>query len=156
MVFTVLSDDVVKGVKVGKATDNALKYLKDVSSYYRMPECFKVLNDVKEKIPCYEIPKEIELLKDGKYALEVCNPRLNKCVDLDSNALVDEVVIEGFEVYPVVEECSEVGRNDKLAYIVTGKGEVRVVRYEGDGVVLYVDEVVGVRPVKYRVFIKRG
>jgi len=33
---------------------------------------------------------------------------------------------------------------------------VRVVRYEGDGVVLYVDEVVGVRPVKYRVFIKRG
>ncbi len=154
--FTVLGDDVVKGVKAGKATDNVLKDLKDISSYYKMPECFKVLNNVKEKIPCYEIPNEVINLEEGKHALEVCNPRLGKCVSVDSKALLDEVIVEGFEVYPVVEEGSEVRYNDKIAYIITGKGEVRTVRYKGVGTVFYIDEVLGEKPVKYRIFIKRG
>ncbi len=72
----------------------------------------------------------------------VVDPRRDKLMLVLRDTPLSIVEAQGKRVYPLFREGDKVSINDKLFYIVTGKYEVRVVRSNTNGVVLYVSEVV--------------
>ena len=58
------------------------------------------------------------------------------------------IEIEGHRVYGVASEGDKIARGDRIAYIATGKGEVRLVRSGFEGVVVYVAQKPESKPEK--------
>ncbi len=121
---------------------------------YSQPKCYaRVCNDLKS-IQCYEL---VEILSSAQRPeVLVCNEVTNKCVEVQSTDELVVTEVSGSEVFANVKEGDYVRRGDKLAYIVTGKGEVRSVRSSSEGLVVLVYEVPTSRPSRIIIFVKEG
>jgi len=71
-----------------------------------------------------------------------------------SEAYILEAV--GRRIHSLVSEGDEVVRGSRVAYIYTGKGEVRVLRSDVEGVVAYISHELGSKPEKLLFIVVGG
>ncbi|MEM0371237.1 MAG: DUF2118 domain-containing protein [Ignisphaera sp.] len=67
-------------------------------------------------------------------------PKQNRVLHISKNTHIEIIEISGKHVYPLVDVGSNISRNSKLCYIVTKKYEVRSIKSDVDGIVIYVGE----------------
>ncbi|MEM1542304.1 MAG: DUF2118 domain-containing protein [Ignisphaera sp.] len=67
-------------------------------------------------------------------------PKHNKVLHVPKNTHIEIIEISGKRVHPLVDIGSNISRNSKLCYTVTKKYEVRSIKSDIDGVVIYVGE----------------
>ncbi|MEM2006332.1 MAG: DUF2118 domain-containing protein [Sulfolobales archaeon] len=131
-------------LKPGEASAKVLKDLDEVLRYYRPAECY-IENT---KIECHELALELIRKRSVEADLTVCNRRRDICLSLARGSKVAIVEISGSEVYPQVDIGDYVRVNELLAYIITGKGEVRSKRSALEGYVALLYEDPASRPLK--------
>lgn len=73
------------------------------------------------------------------------------CVDKDTSVCLME--IKGANPIVFVNEGDEIGERDKIAYIITGKSEVRVYKSVCEGIVFLVVNIPWERPEKYIIVV---
>lgn len=148
-------------------TSRINKYLDCISNYYEGVRCYvrgtpnqvsKVLpeefsKDFKE----VECPSLKDLIINDALSKEVviCNNRLGTCVHVLSNARVCVTEVSGREVILNVDETSQVGKDDLVAYVITGKGEVRNSYSRCEGYIILIEEFSG-RPQGYKIYVVGG
>ena len=133
-----------------KVSDELRDELKRLSYAYRPTKCYVLRNGDKEEIDCRELVSEV-FKGSLSRGYMVCNERNGNCIELGPD---DEVLwfdVTGKEVYFKIDECTNVKENDKIGYIVTGKGEVRTVRAPKSGYVVLIHEILGEKYSWYRV-----
>jgi len=131
-----------------------LRYeLRKLYKYYGVIKCFIIEGNELNKIDCGDLSKYViegKLIK----TLRICNERLgNVCVEANMGEKVITLEVVGKEVYFMLEEGSHVKRGQRIAYVLTGKGELRAVKSPVNGFVLFYDEILGEKPYKYRIFL---
>ncbi|HDD25762.1 MAG TPA: DUF2118 domain-containing protein [Acidilobales archaeon] len=145
---------------------------------YRITECFMKPEDVNEerlrgfslsiselsrvsvggvefvKVPCDYVRDYAIDLVNGKVTkdLMVYYPSRNARFLVPKDTDIKLVEVVGKQVFPLISEGVEVKARDKIAYIVTGKSEVRVVRSPADAMVIFIFYYPLHKPEKY-VFI---
>ncbi len=80
----------------------------------------------------------------------------DQCLLVREGAIAHSIEIEGYRVYGIVSEGENVAKGDRIAYIVTGKGEVRTVRSLFPGVVAYAAQKPESKPEKLLLIIIGG
>ncbi len=65
------------------------------------------------------------------------------------------IEVKGIQPYVFIEELSEIDEKDKIAYTITGKGEVRVTRSPCKGVVVLVVNLPWEKPERYIIVVVR-
>jgi len=95
---------------------------------------------VYERIP--ELAIDIE---EGVFKIDVAvhNPITNQALYVPMKTKAFLVEASGRSIYSLVNEGENVSSDKKLFYVVTNKSEVRVIRAEISGVVVYVGDVIG-------------
>ncbi len=139
-------------IKKGEATRRIREDLKELSKAYEPTKCYIIARNSKDEVDCSLISKNFlsgELDKD----VLICNERIGKCELITKGSNVVCIEVQGHQVYMLKDELSSVKEGDKLAYIVTNKGEVRVVRSPYKGLIALIDEVLGEKYTHYRVFM---
>ncbi|OYT50216.1 MAG: hypothetical protein B6U73_04505 [Desulfurococcales archaeon ex4484_204] len=122
----------------------------DRAGMYGVTKCYKV-GEGRTPIDCRVL---VEMLREGPPpSAEVCNERVGRCISFSKGDKLLILEVKGREVYLLKDECERVSRNERLGYVITGKGEVRVVSAPDDGYVLLLNEVLGERSPRYQVFI---
>ena len=137
---------------MGRATERVRKNLKELKKYYGVTKCYVESEGKRQEIPCENVP---ELLQEGtaKETVIVCNERLGKCVKAPKGTDIKVVEAEGREVYLTKDEAEDVGRWDKLGYVITGKGEGRTIKTPKAGKIIFIEEVLGEKPDHYRIYV---
>ncbi|MEM4774763.1 MAG: DUF2118 domain-containing protein [Sulfolobales archaeon] len=130
--------------KPGEASAKVLKDLDEILRYYRPVECY-IGNT---KIECHELALELIKKQHVEADLMVCNRRSDVCLSLARGSKVAVIEVSGLEVYPQVDIGDYVRINDLLAYVITGKGEVRSKRSALEGYVALLYEDPTSRPLK--------
>jgi len=127
-----------------RPTEKVLRDLEEVAKYYGRTICFKG----SEERPCSEVLGD---LTRGSTAsgITVCNERNNLCVELLEGSMLKVVELEGNEVFFQVDVGDLVRRGSVLAYVITGKGEVRSFRARDEGYVVFIHEDPIARPMRY-------
>jgi hypothetical protein len=146
-------------------TAKVKEYLKEVTNYYKGTSCYLVNTSVGttsimenlnnfEKVECVDIKNFISggLLEKE---LLICNERISKCILVLSGARVDVVEVRGYDVLLRVDEVLSVEEGDVLAYIVTGKGELRKFKSTRSGYVILIEEVID-KPQGYIIYLVDG
>lgn len=126
----------------------------DSPEAYSQPKCYVKTHDDIKSVQCHELVEL--LLSPQRPTVLVCNEVAGKCVEVRSSDKLAIIEVSGSEVFVNVRECDYVKRGSKLAYVITGKREVRSLRSDFDGSVVLVHEVPASRPPKVLVFIKEG
>ncbi len=75
-------------------------------------------------------------------------PWTKEYIKIESGTNVELLEISGKKVYLFVREGDKIRYNDKIAYILTGKLEVRTYRSPSEGIVIYITSL-SEKPVKY-------
>ncbi len=143
-------------MKPGEATRKVKEEFSKLKKYYLPTKCYRLLEDgERREIPCESVQ---ELLMEGtaKEDVEVCNERLGKCVAIKKGEEVAIIEVEGTEIFLSKDEGEGVGKWEKIGYIVTGKGESRTIKTPVEGKILFIQEVLGEKASRYRIFIKKG
>ena len=133
-------------------TDNLRDELKKLSKYYGLVKCYILRDDEPSQVECREVARYVASGRASK-ALRVCNERVGTCVDVSEGDEVVILEIVGKRIFIVSEECTRVKQNQKIAYILTGKGELRTVRSPVNGYILLYNEILGEKVERYQVFI---
>jgi hypothetical protein len=134
-----------------KLAEKVLRDLEDVARYYGRTICFKET----EEYPCLEVFRE--LTRGGSVTgITVCNERNGLCIELRESTVLKVIELEGNEVFFQVDVGSFVKRGGVLAYIITGKGEVRSFRVQDEGYVIFIHEDPVARPMRYTVVLGSG
>jgi len=136
-------------LKPGEASAKVLKDLDEILKYYRPIECY-VENT---KIECHELALKLIEKQRVEADLMVCNRKSDVCLRLARDSKVAIVEVSGSEVYPRVDIGDYVRFNDLLAYVITGKGEVRSKRSALEGYVVLLYEDPTSRPLKCYILI---
>ncbi|MCD6341138.1 MAG: DUF2118 domain-containing protein [Desulfurococcales archaeon] len=133
-------------------SDNMREELKRLSKYYGLVKCYVLRDNEPSQVECREVAKYVA---SGKVlrALRVCNERVGACVDVSEGEEVVVLEIAGRRIFIVSDECTRVKQNQKIAYILTGKGELRTVRSPVNGYILLYNEILGEKAERYQVFI---
>ncbi|MEO3993896.1 MAG: DUF2118 domain-containing protein [Desulfurococcaceae archaeon TW002] len=126
----------------------------DPPEAYSQPKCYIKTNNQVKNIQCHELVKI--LLSPQRPDVQVCSESTGKCVEVRSSDKLVVTEVSGNEVFANVREGDYVKRSSKLAYIITGKKEVRSLRSNSEGLVVLVHEVPASRPSKLLIFIKEG
>lgn len=146
--------------RINKYLDSILNYYEGVVCYVRgtpnqiskvLPEEFS--RDFKE----VECPSLKDLIIDDVLSNEVvvCNNKLGMCIHVLGNARVCVAEVSGRGVILNVDEASQVGRDDLVAYVITGKGEVRNFYSRCEGYIILIEEFSG-RPQGYKIYVVGG
>jgi hypothetical protein len=134
-----------------KLTEKVLRDLEEVVKYYGRTICFRG----PEERPCLELFRE--LTSGGSITgITMCNERNNLCVELGEGAVLKVIELEGNEVFFQVDIGDFVRRGSVLAYIITGKGEVRSFRAQDEGHLVFIHEDPVTRPMRYTVVLGSG
>ena len=126
--------------------------LKELSKYYGLVKCYVWDEGKYSQVECRELPKYIINGKAAKN-LRVCNERLGTCIDVNESEKIVVLEIVGRKIFIISDECMRVKRNQKIAYTLTGKGELRTIKSPVNGYILLYNEILGERAEKYEVFI---
>lgn len=135
-------------------SEKASRGFLDSPEAYSQPKCYVKVDSEVKSIQCHELVGM--LLSLQRPDVLVCNEATSKCVEVRSSDKLLITEISGSEVFTNVKEGDHVKRGSKLAYIITGKGEVRSLRSDFEGLVALVHEVPASRPSKILIFIKEG
>ncbi len=138
-------------------TDRVKAELKKISKYYRSIECYA--QDYKglwHKVECSSFPSFIDDNGFLKENIKVCNERKGKCVIVSKGDKVKRAEVKGKEIYLLKEESDVVGKWEKIGYVITGKGEERAIKSPIEGILLFVEEVIGKRPSHYIIYVKEA
>jgi len=127
-----------------KPSEKVLRDLEELAKYYGRTVCFKE----GEEYPCVEVYDSI-IRGDVATGITICNERNNLCVEVQEGSTLKVVELEGNEVFFQVDIGDLVKKGDILAYIITGKGEVRSFRAHDEGYVVFVHEDPIARPMRY-------
>ena len=116
-----------------------------------------VNNRVFIKVPCEYVRDKIVNYDEGKLMSDVVihYPKLKLKYLISSESKVHFIEVVGKNVYVLVNEGEKVKSLNKIAYIVTGKREVRVVRSPFSGVIIFIFYYPLHKPEKY-VFVIVG
>jgi len=148
-------------------TSRINKYLDSISSYYEGVTCYVrgIPNQVSKVLPEefskdfkeVECPSLKDLIIGDVLSNEVvvCNNRLGTCIHVFDNAKICVTEVSGREVVLNVDETSQVGGDDLIAYVITGKGEVRNFYSRCEGYIILIEEFSG-RPQGYRIYVVGG
>ncbi|MEM4519078.1 MAG: DUF2118 domain-containing protein [Sulfolobales archaeon] len=147
-------------------TSRVNEYLEKISKYYEGTSCYvrseidldkcdeslpKELCKQFKRVECVSIVKFIDgvLLKNE---LLIRNDKIGKLINISNNAEVCVSEVSGREVILNVDEALKIGPNDLIAYVITGKSEVRN-SYSGcKGYIILIEELIG-RPQKYKIYV---
>lgn len=132
-------------LKPGEASTKVLRDLEEIMRYYRPTECYSG----NAKVECHELALELISKRRTVADVTVCNRRKEVCLSLAENSEVAVVEITGSEVFPRVDVGDYVKAGDTLAYVITGKGEVRSKRSDSEGRVVLLHEDPTSKPLKY-------
>ena len=88
--------------------------------------------------------EEAKIIRD----IVVHLPWRREYIKVERDTKVDLIEISGKNVHLFVREGDKIEYNDKIAYILTGKLEVRTYRSPSSGLVIYITSL-SERPVKY-------
>jgi len=72
---------------------------------------------------------------------------------MKAGSRVNIVEVSGYRVFAAVREGDTVAQNDRIAYVLTGKGNVRTIRSPYNGVVVYVGEIIPSTVQRYIILI---
>jgi len=72
---------------------------------------------------------------------------------MKAGSRVNVVEVSGYRVFVIVREGDAVAQNDRIAYVLTGKGNVRIIRSPYNGVVVYVGEIIPSTVQRYIILI---
>ncbi len=141
-------------------TGNASRRLKEelskLSHGYKPVLCYLIKDNEEVSIDCMEVPKLINKVFSEGIEIKVCNEGKGVCVNLTKDDDIVAMPVEGREVYFIVSEGDEVSKDQRIGYIITGKGEVRTIRSPKDGVIFLLHEELGEKYSRFKVFIKGG
>ncbi|MCD6085127.1 MAG: DUF2118 domain-containing protein [Desulfurococcales archaeon] len=126
--------------------------LRRLSRYYGLVKCYVKGESKYDLIECRLLPKYIIDDRVAK-GLRVCNERSSVCIDVDENERVVVLEVVGKRIFLVSDECERVKRNQKIAYVLTGKGEFRTIKSPVNGYILLYNEILGGKAERYQVFI---
>lgn len=134
-----------------KPTEKVLRDLEEIAKYYGRTICFKEF----EERPCSEVFGYL-IRGDAATGITVCNERNNLCVEVQEGNTLEVVELEGNEVFFQVDIGDFVRRGSILAYIITGKGEVRSFRAHNEGYIVFIHEDPTARPMRYTLILGSG
>ncbi len=140
----------------GDATERLRKELKELMKGYKVVKCYLIKDNTKSRINCDELPNLLDDVSNGSASIEVCNESIEKCINVAKDDKVIIVPIEGKEIYFNVRECELVNKDQRIGYIITGKGEVRTIRSPEKGYIVLIKEELGEKFSRYKLLIKVG
>lgn len=145
--------------KVNKFLDSISKYYEGVSCYvrskYKLGKCDELLPkefcEGFERVDCISLRDLIngDVVRDE---LLVRNDRLDVLIHVNRNAKVCILEVSAREVILDVDECVRVDEGDLVAYLITGKGEVRGFQSRCKGYIVLIEELVG-GPQTYKIYV---
>ncbi len=133
-------------------SENLRNELRELSKYYGLVRCYVLQDNVLSQVECKEIARYVASGKALR-PLRVCNERVGRCIDVSEGEEVLALEIAGKRIFIISDECTYVKQNQKIAYILTGKGELRTVKSPVNGYILLYNEVLGEKAERYQVFI---
>jgi|Deesub1362B_J571_1020462.scaffolds.fasta_scaffold19099_2 hypothetical protein len=144
-----------------KVADRVRKSLRDLKPYYKPTKCYiedsssytMILGNVRFKeVQCKDLAA---MFDEGKVTkrVAVCNERKGKCILVDAGAKLLILDLKGNEIYFTVDECDKVSKWTKLGYIITGKGEGRVIKTPRSGYIILINEIFGHKADRFKVYL---
>ncbi len=134
-----------------KPSEKVLRDLEELAKYYGRTVCLKD----GEEHPCIEVYNSI--IRGGvATGITICNERKNLCAEVQEGSTLKVVELEGNEVFFQVDIGDFVKKGGILAYIITGKGEVRSFRARDEGYVVFIHEDPIARPMRYTLVLGSG
>ncbi len=138
-----------------EVTRKAEEELRKLRKYYLPTKCYVVTDGKQEVVECRELVDEI--MREGRLTRDyiICNERKDKCLKVGSTDELVQIPVEGTDIFFTVDDCDSVKERDLMAYIITGKGEVRTLRSPIKGDVVLIHEVLGEKRDRYLVIMRR-
>lgn len=133
-----------------ETTRRVLMDLRELEGEYRPTECFEVSGEGKVSVDCGEVARAF--LAGAKREFMIRNPRLGVeyRVRADSVRLME---LEGSKVYMLRDEGDVVEKDDKIAYTLSNRGVIRVVRSPFKARIVLIEEVLGQGHDKLRLYL---
>ena len=136
----------------GETTRKVLKDLGEIEGEYRRTECYEVIDEKEVKVDCREVAKAFLEGTDREFVIK----NLRRGVEYRVRAGdVSFLEVEGSKVYMLHDEGDIVEEEGKIAYTLSNRGVVRVVRSPFKARIGLIEEVLGQKHDKLRIYLAR-
>jgi len=136
----------------GETTRKVLRDLGEIRNEYGRTECYEIAGREKVKVDCSEAAKAFLKGSDKEFLIK--NPRRG----IEYRVRAGDVrflEVEGSKVYVLHDEGDVVEEEGKIVYILSNRGVVRVVRSPFKARIVLIEEVLGQKHDKLRIYLAR-
>ena len=135
-------------------SEEVLKDLESVRKYYKPTRCYLISEGGEVEFPCEELGNHLTregLISEG---IKVCNERSGNCISLGRGEELRVVEFRGAEIYVSKDDAERVGRWEKIGYLITGGGGVRVLKVPFEGDIVLIQEIPEGRSQRLRIYVR--
>lgn len=136
----------------GETTQKVLRDLGEIDSEYRRTECYEVIGGKKVRLDCGEVVKAFLERADREFVIKNLRRGIEYRVKAGD---VDFLEVEGSKVYMLHDEGDVVEEESKIAYTLSNRGVIRVVRSPFKARIVLIEEILGQKHDKLRIYLAR-
>ncbi len=136
----------------GETTRKVLRDLGEIEGEYRRTECYEVVDGEEVRVDCREVAKAFLEGADREFVIKNLRRGLEYRV---RGSEVSFIEVEGSKVYMLHDEGDIVEEEGKIAYTLSNRGVVRVVRSPFKARIVLIEEVLGQKHDKLRIYLAR-
>ncbi len=136
----------------GETTRKVLRDLGEIEGEYRRTVCYEVIGEKEVMVDCGEVAKAFLEGADREFVIK----NLRRGIEYRVRASdVSFLEVEGSKVYMLHDEGDVVDEEGKIAYTLSNRGVVRVVRSPFKARIVLIEEVLGQKHDKLRIYLAR-